>query len=225
MLVEYELIHTNLWNKKITDVEKSLNSTLLVRDPDTQTIYVNYDPQIQELMREIDVMGQLGIDVPLKAREMRQKRDQLKEKYDSLKVSHIHNYFFYYTFIFQLMLEENESIRAQIPDLLFNLMQPHLEMMDETLSPGLTLLRWTSLNIDSYIDSVRISLKELETLIGRAKDILDVRIEGGLNSIKQTVLCELPEGEQWTPQQFMDKVNVSCVYYACMSVGTINDFS
>lgn len=219
--MEYELIHTSLWNKKISDVEKSLNSTLLVRDPDTQVVYVNYDPQIHELMREIDVMGQLGIDVPPKAMEMRQKRDQLKEKHDSLKVSHIYNYLQldYFNVIiifvfFQLMLEDNESVRAQIPDLLFNLISPHLEMMDETLSPGLTLLRWTSLNIDSYIDSVRASLKELETLISRAKDILDVRIEGGLNRIKQTVLCELPEAEQWTPQQFMDKVNVS--YVQCM---------
>ena len=89
MLVEYELIHINLWNKKIADVENSLNSTVLVKDPDTQVVYVNFDPQIHELVREIDVMGQMKIEVPQKALEMREKRNELKEKYENLKVSKV----------------------------------------------------------------------------------------------------------------------------------------
>lgn len=107
------------------------------------------------------------------------------------------------------MLEENETLRGQIPDLIYNLMLPHLEKLDEVISPGLTILRWTSLNISDYIDTVKASLRELETLIDRARDILDVRIEGGLTHIRQAVLCELPETEPWTPAEFLDKVNVS----------------
>lgn len=87
MLVEYELIHTKAWSQKIAEVEKSLNSTVLVKETDTQLIYVNFDPQINELMREIDVMGQMGIDVPLRARELRQLKNELKKKFNDLKVS------------------------------------------------------------------------------------------------------------------------------------------
>lgn len=87
VLVEYEIIHTKAWGKKISQVEKSLNSTLLVKDVDTETLHVNFDPQISELMREIDVMDQMKISVPLKAREMRAKRDELKAKYSNLKVT------------------------------------------------------------------------------------------------------------------------------------------
>lgn len=52
-------------------------------------VYVNFDPQIHELVREIDVMGQMKIQVPQKALEMREKRNELKEKYENLKVSKV----------------------------------------------------------------------------------------------------------------------------------------
>lgn len=107
------------------------------------------------------------------------------------------------------MLEENETVRSHIPDLLYNLMLPHLETVDEVLSPGLTLLQWTSLNISDYIERVSTSLTEFDTLIFRARDILDMRIEGGLTKIAQATLCHLPESEPWTPQEFSDYTNVS----------------
>ena len=50
-------------------------------------MHVNLDPKISELMREIDVMGGMGIEIPAKARSFRLKREELKEKQNSLKVS------------------------------------------------------------------------------------------------------------------------------------------
>ena len=92
--MEYELVHTKAWNRKIAEVQTSLESTLLVKDLDTQTILVNFDPHINELMREIDIMTQMNIDVPMKAREMRMRREELKTKYNSVKVSH--SIYYYY---------------------------------------------------------------------------------------------------------------------------------
>lgn len=67
-------------------MEQSLNSTVLIRDPDTKNLHVNYDPQIHELMREIDVMRQMGIQVPVKAQQMREMKNELKIKFNDLKV-------------------------------------------------------------------------------------------------------------------------------------------
>lgn len=86
--MEYELVHIKAWNRKIAEVQKSLESTLLVKDPHNEIILVNFDPHINELMREIDVMTQMNIDVPMKAREMRMRREELKTKYNNVKVSH-----------------------------------------------------------------------------------------------------------------------------------------
>lgn len=86
VLVEYELLHLRMWNKQIAEVQQSLNATLLIRNPDTQLLHVNFDPKISELMREIDVMGGMGIDIPLKARAFRTKKEELKTKQGNLKV-------------------------------------------------------------------------------------------------------------------------------------------
>lgn len=106
------------------------------------------------------------------------------------------------------MLEENKNVRDKIPDLFHNLMISHLEKVDEVLSPGLTVLRWTSLNVDSYVESVYTALGELEVLIARLNDILEMRIEEGLKHINSLVLCELPDAEPWTTQEFLDKTLV-----------------
>ena len=87
-------------------------------------------------------------------------------------------------------------------------MVPHLEQIDKMISPGLTILRWTSLNIDAYVDSVTTSVKSLELLIDRAIDIWSIQIEGNLSAIQSTQLCELPENEPWTIEQFVNKTRV-----------------
>ncbi len=88
------------------------------------------------------------------------------------------------------------------------MMVPHLEQIDKMISPGLTILRWTSLNIDAYVDSVTTSVKSLELLIDRAIDIWSIQIEGNLSAIQSTQLCELPENEPWTIEQFVNKTRV-----------------
>ena len=78
-----------MWNRKIDEVQRCLDSTLIVRHPDSKKLLVNYDPRINELMKEIDVMGSMGIDVPPKARAIRNKREELKENYNMVKVREI----------------------------------------------------------------------------------------------------------------------------------------
>ena len=106
------------------------------------------------------------------------------------------------------MLEENKNVRNKIPDLFRYLMVSHLEKVDEVLSPGLTVLRWTSLNVDSYVESVYTALGGLEVLIAMLNDILEMRIEESLKHINSLVLCELPDAEPWTTQEFLDKTLV-----------------
>ena len=107
------------------------------------------------------------------------------------------------------MLNENKRIRDKIPELFEPLMEPHLERVDEMLSPGLSILRWTSLNIRAFTESVHKSLKKLELLIDRATDVLEVWIEEELKLIQNSKLCELPDNEPWTIEEFLQKTEVS----------------
>lgn len=84
--MEYELVHVRMWNRKIDEVQRCLNSTLIIRHPNTKKLIVNFDPRISELMKEIDIMGSMGIVISPKARAVRSKREEIKEKLSQIKV-------------------------------------------------------------------------------------------------------------------------------------------
>lgn len=107
------------------------------------------------------------------------------------------------------MVMENARVRRKIPELFEPMMVPHLEKVDEMISPGLTILRWTSLNLESYVDSVTVSLQSLELLIDRATDVWEIQIKGNLEAIQNILLCDLPESDPWTPEQFVAKAQVN----------------
>ena len=111
------------------------------------------------------------------------------------------------------MVAGNDKIRGKIseisPSELFSpLMKPHLEKVDEVISPGLTVLRWTSLNIDAYLTSVGESLKELELLVERVSNTYEFQIEGVLAEIQSMELCALPDSEPWTVDEFVNQTEV-----------------
>lgn len=116
------------------------------------------------------------------------------------------------------MVAENNRIRGKIPPIFSDssdsspvfaaLMEPHLERVDEVISPGLTIIRWSSLNIDSYLSDVGESLRELELLVERVAHTLEFQIDGVLQGIQGTQLCDLPDSEPWTVDEFVNRTQV-----------------
>ena len=113
--------------------------------------------------------------------------------------------------LFQLLVKENDRVREKIPEELMTLMSPHMERVNEVISPGLTLLRWTSLNIDAFVRSVQSALEEFELLVDRALDIMTLQIGAVLQEIQCMPLCELPDTEPWTVQEFLSKTQVGYI--------------
>ena len=87
-------------------------------------------------------------------------------------------------------------------------MSPHLAKVDAATEPGLTMLNWTSLNLDTYIDGVYEALGEIELLIDRANDLVKFRIEVVLQEMSTTALCELPTDTPWTTDMFLKNTEV-----------------
>ena len=87
VLVEYELLFLQLWTKQIDTVKESLNSTVLVRHPDTKDLVVNFDPKIRELLRDIQVLNGMGVEVPTKGVMVYAHKVSLMEKLDQIQVS------------------------------------------------------------------------------------------------------------------------------------------
>ena len=110
--------------------------------------------------------------------------------------------------VLQLLLEENQLVRDKIPDIFEFLIAPHFEKVDEAISPGLTSLKWNSLDIDGFVGSVQTSLRKLDLLITRVTDILTMRIDGEMTKASTLVLCELPDGDPWTTEKFLQVTSV-----------------
>jgi len=105
-------------------------------------------------------------------------------------------------------MKRYKEARKKVPEILEPLMEPHIEKLNEALSPGLTLLRWTSLNLEQFASSVNESLEEFELLVARANDLLSLQIENGLSEISSMLICDLPDNDPWTTDEFVSRNQV-----------------
>ena len=72
---------------QVEAAKSGLQASLLVKHPETNQLYVNFDPQILTLIRETECMSRLGLDIPPVARVLRAKQHLLKDHFNALKVS------------------------------------------------------------------------------------------------------------------------------------------
>lgn len=118
-----------------------------------------------------------------------------------------------------MVLEENKRVRNSIPELIQPLMPLHLEKVDEAVSPGLTILRWSSLDTDKYINNIYKVLKVLEELVLRTSNSIG-RINEDLAAITNTTLVRLPT-DPWTPGEFIKSITVSTYQFQCCFIHSL----
>ncbi|XP_063344566.1 dynein axonemal heavy chain 5 isoform X2 [Pelmatolapia mariae] len=197
-LLEFEMIYHHSWMKKMEDAKVGLQTSLLVRSPETGELFVNFDPEILTQIREVNCMTKMNLAIPPFAFLLLQKQDVLKKHYNRI----------------QLMLSENTRVRAKIQSVFEQLAMPHVAKVDEAIQPGLTSLNWTSLNIDKYLDRIDKALADLELLMDRVNDLVEFRIEAVLQEMSISNLCVLPEDEPVTCEEFVQTTRDLCIRQA-----------
>lgn len=90
VLVEYEVLFLQMWSQQIDAAKSCLNTTILVRLPETKDLAVNYDRRIPEVLREIEVLSQMGLQLPIQAKPFIGKKAELRKKHDIVEVSNSH---------------------------------------------------------------------------------------------------------------------------------------
>ncbi|XP_060585698.1 dynein axonemal heavy chain 5-like, partial [Ruditapes philippinarum] len=194
VLLEFEVLYYRGWLRQVEAAKSGLSASLLVKHPETNELYVNFDPQILTMIRETECMARLGLEIPPVAKTMRTKQGEYKDNYNALL----------------MMLQENKRVRKKIPTAFEELMGPHINRVDDTIEPGLTKLSWTSLNIEEYIQDVYKRLEELELLMIRANELTEFRIDAVLQEMATTTLCKLPQDEPWPVEDFLENTQELC---------------
>ncbi|XP_074730357.1 dynein axonemal heavy chain 5 isoform X5 [Strix uralensis] len=195
VLMEFEVIYHRGWLHQIELTKRGLQASLLVKAPETGELFVNFDPQILTLIRETDCMVYMCLEIPPFASIIQHKRDWYKKIVNNL----------------QMMLAEYKRIKLKIQHPIERLMAPQLANVDDAIQPGLTLLTWTSLNIEKYINTVFYKLTGLELLLDRVNDLVEFRIDAVLQEMNRVPLCKLPEDEPLSCEEFLRKTKELCL--------------
>jgi len=82
-----EICFTHVIIFQVEAAKSGIQSTLLVKHPETGELFVNFDPQILGLIRETECMARLRLEIPPVARGLRSKQSLLKDNFNALKVS------------------------------------------------------------------------------------------------------------------------------------------
>uniref|UniRef100_A0A8D2AUY0 Dynein axonemal heavy chain 5 n=1 Tax=Sciurus vulgaris TaxID=55149 RepID=A0A8D2AUY0_SCIVU len=195
VLLEFEVLYHRAWLQQISEVHRGLEASLLVKAPDTGELFVNFDPQILVLFRETECMSQMGLEVSPFAAALFRKRDIYKRNFSNMK----------------MMLTEYQRVRSKMPPAIEQLMAPHLAKVDRAIQPGLAALTWTSLNIEAYLENTFAKIKDLELLLDRVNDLIEFRIDTVLEEMSGTPLCQLPQEEPLTCEEFLQMTKDLCV--------------
>ncbi|KAJ3249557.1 Dynein heavy chain 5, axonemal [Chytriomyces hyalinus] len=195
-LIEFELLWYKSWFSIVDQAKTGLQATLLVNDPDGN-LFVNFDPQIIQLIKETKFMMRLNLDVPDSVGNVCLKEMYYKSLFSGL----------------QQMLQSKKRVLERVSNILRRAMVPHIDELDRALQPGLTALTWTSLNLESYLGSNHQQLAKLEELVDKLLDIIDCRINVGIRKIAELSLCEVPsESDQWTVDVFIERTESRCAF-------------
>ena len=193
-LVAFEYLWYEAWVKSIDAATAGLAATLIIRHPDTGKLYVNFDREILQLIREAKCLARIGVTVPESAQIVLLQEDKFKAYYNELKYC----------------LDEYERVSSLIVPVVAKLLKPHLQTLELKLRPGMITLTWTSMNIDTYRMHIHLGLQRLEELVNKINDIVENRIEKNLKVIARMSLVVLPQDRSVTLEYFvsMQEANV-----------------
>ncbi|XP_033111994.1 dynein heavy chain 5, axonemal-like [Anneissia japonica] len=193
VLLEYELLYHRGWFRAVDAVKSGLQSSLLIRHPETKQLFVNFDPQVLELIAETKHLVKMNLEVPEAAYELVMREEEIKAHFNMLTD----------------VIKEYEGTKAQIPAVLQPLMHPYCKRIEDALEPGLTRLNWTSLSIDQYSVHIHEELTFMKRLVKQVTDLLECRIDAVLKEMACTALCYLPD-EPITIQEFLAQTEQTC---------------
>ncbi|XP_052807224.1 dynein axonemal heavy chain 5-like isoform X2 [Mya arenaria] len=191
VLMEYEMLYHRGWLRAVEAAKSGLNASLLIRHPDSGELFVNFDPQVMELIQEAKCLQAMNLEVPETVKGLQTKEEEIKQNNVDLTD----------------MLREYKRILGSISPVLVPLMKPYKDKVEEELLPGVMSLTWTSLNVTEYISKTYKVMRDLDKLSKTVHDILECRIDAVLEDMSATALCELPEDEAITMEKFLDITN------------------
>lgn len=130
---------------------------------------VNFDWEVFEVIREAELMEQLGFELPATIRDIGIQKNRLRADID----------------VTSKMISQYNNILDTLDRADIQLLKQTLQNVERHIQPGVTRFNWNSLSISDYADTCRRVLKNLTSIVAQLNQIkkeLDTRIESELQS-------------------------------------------
>lgn len=75
----FQLLYHRGWIRAVEAAKSGLNASLLIRHPDTDELFVNFDPQVMELIQEAKCLQALNLDIPDTVKALMVKEEEIKK--------------------------------------------------------------------------------------------------------------------------------------------------
>ncbi|KAF2364961.1 Dynein heavy chain domain-1 [Trinorchestia longiramus] len=242
---------TLVLTSQIAEVQKSLRCSLIVQHPQTQDLYVNWDPRIPALLREASSIQEMGFQIAEVQKSLRcsliVQHPQTQDLYVNWdpripallrEASSIQEMGFQVPYAVSILLSrasslyrrrdmtrhillEYEEVRKKACDAVRPLLVPHASLLREALQPGLTSLTWSSVAAEAFLEDMIEEIKAFETLVDRVNDIFLHRMEGTLAQMTSVSLLTLPSDQPWS----LDTLVNTAYKTACWAARDLNDLS
>jgi dynein heavy chain len=184
-LIKFEAHWHHAWCKSIVVAKSERQATLIVGHPRTGKLFVNFDREILQLVRETKCLQRIGIEGPESANMVLLQEDKFKSYCNQLA----------------FVIEEYDRVLQMIIPAIKSLLKPHLEDLNGKLQPVMLVLTWQSMNIDGYLHRIHLGLQKLYELVMKVNDIIENRIEINIKLISKTSYVDLPDNETFTLEQ------------------------
>ena len=125
-LIAFEYLWYEAWCASLEAAKEGLHATLIIRNKKNGKLFVNFDSEIFQLIREAKCLVKLGIDISEEAKIVLLQEEAFKAYYNDLK----------------FMLSEYERITARIIPVTTKLLAPYIRTLDLKLRPGMVSLTW-----------------------------------------------------------------------------------
>jgi len=158
VLVAFEIMWTTAWLDSIPAASAGLQACVLVRLEGR--LYVNFDAEVLQLVREAKALSIMGVAMPPSLQAIASREESLKRWVSDLAAC----------------IADFDRIRATIPPVLANLLAPAVNDVELRLRPGMTSITWTSMNVDMFRSHVSTGVRKLDELVRNVLDVLQNRM-------------------------------------------------
>lgn len=148
---------------------------------------VNFDWEVFEVIKEAELMEQLGFELPATVRDIGIQKNRLRTDIDAIKK----------------IIDQYNDILETLDKADVQLLKQTLQDVEKHIQPGVTRFNWNSLSISDYAASCNRILKNLNSIINQVEQIkkeLDNRINSELQSYHLfSTKKEITESESFLP--------------------------